>query len=109
MIDTASIPSVLQPYLPQIESLCREFGVLRLEAFGSVVRGDFDLVLSDLGFLVTYPNDYDYGPWLERYQELHRRLVALFGRPVDLIMSSESRNPHIGQSIRASSMAIYGT
>jgi uncharacterized protein len=75
-----------------IQALCREFGVARLEVFGSVVTDAFDPERSDIDFIVTYPEDYEFGPWLKRYVELGERLEALLGRDVDLVMPSALGN-----------------
>ncbi len=52
-----------------IEDVCRRFGVERLEVFGSATRAGFDPERSDLDFLVRFPADYDFGPWMSRLQE----------------------------------------
>ena len=38
----------------EVADLCRHAGARRLDAFGSVVRADFDPVHSDLDFLVEF-------------------------------------------------------
>lgn len=75
-----------------IEALCREFGVARLEVFGSIMTNTFDEE-SDIDFIVHYPEDYDFGPWAGRYLELQERLEAILGRDVDLVMASAIRKP----------------
>ena len=49
-----------------IIALCREYGVARLELFGSGATDAFDPARSDVDFIVAYPPDYDFGPWLGR-------------------------------------------
>src|ERR1700712_3925928 len=49
------IAPLLQPHLEAIRELCREFGVVRLEVFGSVQTYRFDPATSDIDFLVEYP------------------------------------------------------
>jgi predicted nucleotidyltransferase len=83
---------VIAEHLPAIRELCREFGVARLEVFGSVCTPEFDPERSDVDFLVSYPDDYDFGPWLKRYFDLNERLASLLGRPVDLAMTGALRN-----------------
>lgn len=75
-----------------IEFLCREFGVARLEVFGSIVSGDFNPEQSDVDFIVEYPEGYDFGIWLSCYFELKDRLEEVLGRPVDLVMPSALKN-----------------
>ncbi|HUG14995.1 MAG TPA: nucleotidyltransferase domain-containing protein [Thermomicrobiales bacterium] len=99
--------ALIAQHQPAIRDLCREFGVLRLDLFGSAATGDFDPERSDIDFLVEYPPDYDFGPWLARYFELKDRLEALLGHPVDLIMSGAPRNPYVIRSIEASRQQLY--
>ena len=98
---------VIAEYLEGIRALCREFGVLRLEAFGSVCTPEFDPERSDVGFLVEYPPDYDFGLWLTRYFELKDRLETLIDRSVDLVMISAPRNRYFAQSIDETRQPIY--
>jgi uncharacterized protein len=67
-----------------LAALCRQYGVRRLEVFGSAARGtDFDPDRSDADFLVTFApaarND------LAAFTGLKGALENLLGRPVDLI------------------------
>lgn len=43
---------ILTEKLPEVAELCRSVGVRKLQAFGSVVRDDFNEETSDLDFLV---------------------------------------------------------
>ena len=45
--------------LDAIRALCREYGIVRLEVFGSVVTEDFDPARSDVDVIIEYPPDYD--------------------------------------------------
>lgn len=78
--------------LEGIRALCREFGVARLELFGSAATDDFDPVRSDVDFLATYPEDYDFGRLLGRLQDFESALAELLGRDVDVVMVSALRN-----------------
>ena len=86
------ISPVLQPHLEAIRAICREFGVARLEVFGSVQTDKFDPATSDIDFLVEYPPGYDYGPWAKRLFGLEEALSQIVGRPVDVVMTSALRN-----------------
>src|SRR5215211_7126149 len=90
---------VIAEHLEAIRALCREFGVARLEVFGSVCTPDFDPERSDVDFLIEYPPDYDFGLWLTRYFALKDRLETLIDRSVDLIMIGAPRNRYSAQSI----------
>jgi predicted nucleotidyltransferase len=47
------LPRVIEERMNDLRALCKEFGVARLELFGSAATGAFDPLLSDLDFLVT--------------------------------------------------------
>lgn len=83
---------IIEQHRKAITALCREYGVARLELFGSAAAEDFDPDRSDMDFLVEYPTDYDFGPWLSRFQELEASLAILLGSDVDLVMTSALRN-----------------
>jgi len=87
--------------------LCRRFGVRRLELFGSANTSDFNPDRSDLDFLVEFPAGYDFGPWLSRLLELEENLENLFGRPVNLIMTSALKNPWFRHEARKTREPIY--
>lgn len=101
------LPPMIEERMDQLRALCAEFGVARLEIFGSAATGAFDPLLSDLDFLVTYPPDYDFGPWLGRYFDLKERLRDLFRRRVDLVMAKEFTNPSFAQSVASSRRLLY--
>ena len=46
---------LLAGHLAEIRSLCRAYGVARLEVFGSICTGEFDPARSDVDFLIEYP------------------------------------------------------
>ena len=75
-----------------ILSLCRSYGVARLELFGSAATDAFDPERSDVDFLVTYPPGYDFGPWLGRFQDLEEALAGVLGHKVNLVMTSALKN-----------------
>ncbi len=79
-------------HLESIQALCREYGVLRLEVFGSVCTPEFDAERSDIDFLIEYPDEYDFGPWLKRFFALEEELARLLGRKVDLVMTGAVKN-----------------
>lgn len=83
---------IIEQHKAAIEALAREYGVARLEVFGSVCTPEWDPARSDVDFLVEYPDDYEYGLWLSRFFDLERALTELLGRDVDLVMTSALRN-----------------
>ncbi len=99
--------ALIEQHLEAIRALCREYGVARLEVFGSATTGAFDPARSDIDFLVEYAPETDLGPWLKRYFEFRDRLAALLGRPVDLVMAGALRNPYFIRSVNESRQLLY--
>ena len=90
-----------------IRALARQYGVARLEVFGSVCTPEFDPEQSDVDFLVEYPPGYDFGPWLSRLLDLQEALAALLGRKVDLVTTSALRNKWFRREAEKTRTAIY--
>ena len=101
--------STIEQHQDQLIALCREFGIARLEVFGSAATDAFDPKRSDIDFIVEYPPDYDFGPWLHRYFALRDRLADLFGRPVDLVMAGAMRKPRFIESANESRRVLYAS
>lgn len=94
-------------HLDAIRALCREFGVKRLEVFGSVCTEEFDPERSDVDFLVEYPEGYEFGPWGHRLMDLEERLADILGRSVDLVMVSAPRNPYFIRAMNETRQLLY--
>lgn len=75
--------------------------------FESVCTPEFDAAQSDIDFLVAYPPDYDYGPWLARLQELEAALASLLGRDVDLVTTSALRNKWFRREAEKTRVVVY--
>jgi predicted nucleotidyltransferase len=91
----------------RIRALAHDYGVTRLDVFGSVCTPAFDPERSDIDFLVEYPAGYDYGPWLGRVQDLEADLSNLLGRKVDLVTTAALRNPHFRHEVEKTRTVIY--
>ena len=98
---------LIEQHLDAIRALAREYGVTRLELFGSAATGEFDPVRSDVDFIVTYPAGYDYGPWGERLFALQDRLKELLGRDVDLLTTGSLRNPYFIAGVEATRQQLF--
>ena len=101
------MPSLVDQHLDAIRALCREYGVARLELFGSAATDAFDPATSDVDFIVDYAPETDLGPWMTRYFELKERLEALLGRPVDLVMAGGMRSPRFIASANETRRLLY--
>jgi len=100
---------LIEEHKEELLALCREFGVAKLEIYGSATTPEFDPDRSGLDFLVTYPPDYDFGPWLSRHIEFPDRLAGRRGRRVDLVMAKEFRNPYFARSVEQTRRLIYAS
>ena len=89
---------VVEERLAEIEQLCREHHVERLELFGSAASGAFRPGESDLDFLVTFEASPD-GRGLVTYLGLVSGLEELFGVHVDLVEEETIRNPYFRQAV----------
>lgn len=91
--------------LTKIRAICEQFGVARLELFGSASRGDFDPETSDIDVIVDF---LDYGPGVsDRYFGLVDALEALLKRPVQAEFARTLKNPYIIASIKDERVALY--
>ena len=98
---------LIERHRDAIRELCRDYGIARLELFGSAATDAFDADRSDVDFIVEYPPDYDFGPWLARHFAFQERLEALLGRPVDLVMAGAIRKPRFIQSVNETRQVLY--
>lgn len=92
--------------MPALHALCRQYGVQRLYAFGSVVQGTFSED-SDVDLLVKFeqrlqPADVD------TFLDLYERLQSLFGREVDLLTVEQLQNPYFIAQLNRTAKRIYG-
>lgn len=97
---------LIEDNLDAIRALCREYGIEKLEVFGSIMTGDFRAD-SDVDFIVHLPEEFDFGPWASRYQEFANRLCLILGRNVDVVMASAVRKPRFIDAIAASRTLLY--
>lgn len=91
-----------------LAELCRDYGVRRLDAFGSAARGaGFDPKRSDADLLVEFAPGTDD---LIRFLDFKEALEALLGLPVDLMERQSveaSRNSIRRRRILSESEPVY--
>ncbi len=90
----------------ELHAACERFHVARLELFGSAAGANFDSDDSDLDFLVTF-SEIPAGEHANSYFGLLETLEALFGRRIDLVVSSAVRNPYFRQAIERNRTLLY--
>lgn len=101
------LPDVVSASLEEIRALCREYGVLRLEVFGSALTPRYDPATSDVDFLVEYPPGHDLGPWMKYHFALKEQLAEILGRSVDLVIIEAIRKPRFIEAIRDNRRLLY--
>jgi len=89
-----------------IDALCRKYGVLRLDVFGSATGPAFDPASSDYDFLVEF-GAHDQPGYADRYLGLLEELTSLLGRPVDLVVERAIRNPYFKEGVNRSRQLLY--
>ncbi len=99
--------SLVESRIASLQQLCRQYGVGRLELFGSAATGTFDPARSDLDFLVEFLPGQELGPWLRHYFEFQAELARLFGRPVDLVLSAAVRNHYFRKELDRTRTVLY--
>ena len=97
---------IVTQHRDQIAALCRQFGVRRLDLFGSAATGAFDPDTSDLDFVAAFADTHIPG-YADRYLDFADALEALFGRPVDLLTENMIGGPYFRQAVEASRQPIY--
>ena len=102
----ATHPLILEKR-PEIELLCRRFGVRRLGPFRSATTADFAKDRSDFDFLVEFEIRGEVNA-LDAYFGLKEGLEELLRRPVDLVMPSAVKNPYLRAEIDRQRQAVYG-
>ena len=102
-----ALPDLIATRLGEVRALCEKYRVKRLTLFGSAVKGTFDPERSDVDFVVEFEWDPDPSErgrlWLDFWDELK----LLFGRNVDLLVSSTIKNPSLARAIEMSHVDLY--
>jgi predicted nucleotidyltransferase len=91
--------------LPELEALCREFGVRKLEVFGSAATGEFDPDTSDIDLLIEFEKGtaLTFAPLFG----LQEAAAALFEPDVDVVMNAKFRNPYFQEAVDESRELLY--
>jgi len=96
---------ILTDNIEKIKSLCLEYNVKSLYAFGSVCTNSFNRK-SDIDLLISfYP--MEYGDYADSYFEITYRLEEILKRPVDLVTDKSLGNPYFIESINKTKTALY--
>ena len=105
IMETRMIPAI-QDQADSLRSHCLNYGVQRLEVFGSAATSSKLPEDSDLEFLVEF-QPKAYVAYADTYFGLLEDLQHLFGGPVDLVVASAFKNPYFLQSIERTKTLVY--
>jgi predicted nucleotidyltransferase len=97
---------ILESKREQIAAACARHGVLRLDAFGSAVRGDFRPGDSDIDLLVEF-GPMDVYARVDAYFNLLDDFRDILGAEVDLVMVDAVKNRYIAADIERTKQALY--
>jgi predicted nucleotidyltransferase len=97
--------SIIEENRQALVDLCRRYHVVRLDAFGSSVAGDFT-ESSDIDFLVEFDTDVNQRRF-DNFFELLRAMEQLLNRRVDLVEVGGLRNPYLIKHINETRNSIY--
>ena len=99
-------PSVAK-HTNEIIALCKKYGVLRLEVFGSAARGvDFDETQSDVDLIARF-DKVQAKFTLSEYFDFVDELETVLNRKVDLSEDVYIKNPYLRQSIDSCRELLY--
>jgi predicted nucleotidyltransferase len=96
----------LAKYKSSISELCRQYNVLKLFAFGSVLTDKFN-ENSDVDLIVDFDNSVVKDHFVN-YFDFKYSLEKTFGRSVDLLVNQPIKNEYLRKSIENSKIEIYG-
>jgi len=93
--------------LKAIADLCRHYGMVKLEVFGSATTDAFDPETSDLDFIVDlggYDNDVAW-----RFLDFAEALELLLGYEVDLLTEANIKNPYFREAVDEQRVPVWST
>lgn len=97
---------LIEQHLPEIELLCRKYGLKKLELFGSAATGEFDPDHSDVDFFYIF-DESDKSRLADRFFGLWEDLQQLLGREVDLVSALDAKNPYFLQVANRQRVTLY--
>ncbi len=96
---------IIEAKKPEIIALCRQYGVSKLDLFGSATGPTWDPEKSDFDFVVDFE---DYGPGISmRFFDFADDLEVLLGRDVDFAFEEQMR-PRFRKNVDASREVVFG-
>ena len=99
--------TVLASHQNEIVALCRSYGVVRLDLFGSAATGGFDDEVSDFDFVADFGVPTPTVKYADRVLGFADALERLLGRRVDVLTAAALGNSRFAQAISASRQSVY--
>jgi uncharacterized protein len=97
---------IIEAKKPEIIALCRQYGVSKLDLFGSATGPDWNTDGSDFDFVVEFA-DYR-NRILHRFLAFAEAMEELLGRPADFVFE-DGLKPRFRDYIEAQREAVYET
>lgn len=98
--------TVLENKRDAIAALCRKYGVVRMDVFGSAIRDDYRIGQSDVDLLADF-GDQDPFQLVDAYFGLLEDLRVLLGTNVDLVMTDAIKNRYIRAEVERTRQMLY--
>jgi len=106
LVRVTHVPRIISQHASELQSLCRQFRVRRLELFGSAVTPQFDPEGSDFDFLIEFDNLTPRDA-ADRYFGMLHALENLLSRSIDLVDLNAIDNPYFLRAIEPSRTVLY--
>jgi len=99
-------PTIVRDRIDDIQALCREHNVSRLELFGSALTDRFKVDDSDLDFLVEFV-PVSPANRANAYFNMLAGLQDIFHRKIDLVETAAITNPYFKKSVNETRTVLY--
>ena len=97
---------MISAQMDPIAALCRRFGVLRLDVFGSVLRDNFDPAKSDVDLTVEFDPHFATSA-ADQYFGLRAELESLLQVPIDLVELGAMEDTRLKRLIERTKVPVY--
>ena len=97
--------SIVEKHREELAALCRQYGISKLELFGSAASDQFDPATSDIDFF--YEFDANPSSLSDRFFGFMEDLERLLGRKVDLVSSRDAHNPYFLEVANRHRITLY--
>ena len=96
---------LIEQHRTEIAALCRKYGIIRLDLFGSAASGQSFSPESDIDFFFEFDANPD--GLADRYFGLIEDLELLLQRKVDMVSIQDANNPYFLQVANQHRTSLY--